>query len=766
MSSVPAGDPSLVPTPGAFVSSTAPPDAEVKTAAASPSSTAAPALAVEPQTAKMTGPSGSSHSVSIPVPDKLKRGAEKTAFIATVIILGLLALAFLPITLLAMAVVGGPAYMRMRDITSKIKQNPTLQTASNAMKKAEEVAKFVAMKAAIAPKLAEFTDLKAGLFKEAYVKQLNEKFNEELAAQPPEKHVELREEHEALLKQNDSRLNILSRAYACDNAKERHEALGEFRAKSSSAEGGSKFPDKFLLSPTQTASMKQEVGAHKEVALMQDIVSLLQNAKDDNAAEVNKKFVQLLRAGLTSDAYQQHKLDVPKPLIVKFLQDLSLATYLGVKALGAYKEMGKAILSDMPRAKEGEGKGKTASERFATTLAESHAHAARTMYTDHGVFDRIAYAKSHPDQAMGSMASEGGSSRVAAGMLGGAKAEIYDSHGNLANNPSDQGRTTWSVGEGEVRVQNVYGGSPTIGDDNIYPELLAVLDAIRANNALPADKRDPNIPQKLIYTNFQNLCKAGGEGPRSKTIMLLAQQYPDEFVGVTLPKDSDFYGGKKGAWEGVEDIADFGAKMQEHMLRDADRGLDDRTTTNKGEGFFFAGGRERWEPALGAICDQANEYFGEIEQGLQKRGELTPEAVKELRMAYQEYVYSMIQSYMEVNVGGGLVGPDNSSPYIMTIAACKENIDRGGMENLKKVYTRYIDSGAGTGIEDKSALMGGLFHARALSARDRVVLDYRTTPLLNFMKYVPPQKFRAGQDAVFKKIGQAEVRGHRYVPAE
>ena len=80
-------------------------------------------------------------------------------------------------------------------------------------------------------------------------------------------------------------------------------------------------------------------------------------------------------------------------------------------------------------------------------------------------------------------------------------------------------------------MNNCYGGSPTIGDHLIAPEFEAAIQAAENNQLSPKEARDPAIPMVVIYNNLQNLDKKHGEGPRSRTIMLLMINTPSLLEG-------------------------------------------------------------------------------------------------------------------------------------------------------------------------------------------------------------------------------------------
>ena len=95
----------------------------------------------------------------------------------------------------------------------------------------------------------------------------------------------------------------------------------------------------------------------------------------------------------------------------------------------------------------------------------------------------------------------------------------------------------------------------------------------------------------------------------------------------------------------------------------------------------------------------------------------------------------------------------------MAISACKENIDRGGMENTKYMYTRLSEN-----YEQRLSLILGVMHSRALSSRDRVILQSRMPQILSFMKATEPEDFRAQLMEFYQEMDY-EVSSFDYQPA-
>ncbi len=480
---------------------------------------------------------------------------------------------------------------------------------------------------------------------------------------------------------------------------------------------------------------------HHEVEEFERSLKIILNILKTPEVEVdppgaNAKFIVELRKALKNPVYEALKEDISHPA-VHLLQRFASDMWNKAPSIDAYSEVGRTLVEHAEQEQVEASNGK----HLANQLEQSYQQVARTHWTDSGA-NKLLYAASHPRQAIGSLASEGGLQREAASAV---RLGVYDSHGKLANNPSLQGTTTmnWTTQgkkhQGEVR--NCYGGSPTIGDYIISPEFEAVVQAAENNQLLPLASRDKNIPLTVAYNNLQNLDKKHGEGPRSRTIMLLNQKYPLSFRGTTFSKDSAMYlmpHDEDVIWKEGEGPEAFGQAMHDQMARSFN-------PVEKGHGFYFPGSYEDdWKEVFEKVIANANKHFGQlaVPQNIEER--------RQMQGAYQEYVYSMLNAINEMKSLQDLANREIEDPVMMAISACKENIDRGGMENTKYVYLRLPDDYP---PDKRQALIMGIMHSRALSARDRVILKKRMPQVLNFMRNVEPQQFKASITQFFKDLG-------------
>lgn len=471
------------------------------------------------------------------------------------------------------------------------------------------------------------------------------------------------------------------------------------------------------------------------------LLKILQKQDLSNPGALNQEFIAELRKALNHPVYKALKEDASDPAI-HLLQRFASDMWNKAPSVETYTKVGETLIK-----KAEEAKGKASSEdaesraaqpatgpELAKNFRDSHDLVAKAHWTDSG-WGKVAYAITHPLQALGSMASEGGGMRLLPAALGRGE---YDSHGTLSNNPSLQGTTTiaWedkAKQEHKGTINACFGGSPTIGDHEVSPEFKAVLQAAENEQFVSEDQRDQAIPHMVNYNNLQNLDKEEGEGPRSRTLMLLNKKYPLSFRGMTLSKDSELYlmekkVGKKHvkviAWQNPKD---FGDKMMQQLMRSFD-------PQEAGHGFYFPGSPNEWQPIFKAATDSATAFFDELIKNNPEKYDQSRDDVREkLQGAYQEYVYSMIKAVNEFQSLKILSERGIKNPKIMAISVCKEQIDRGAMDNVLTMFLRFAEY----------QTMMGVMHSRALSARDRVILKKRMPQVLDAIEVIDREKFKA-----------------------
>lgn len=489
------------------------------------------------------------------------------------------------------------------------------------------------------------------------------------------------------------------------------------------------------LSP---ANQEKEVEAFQ--ASLKELLTILKNQNQEiDCSFTNRKLIVALRKALASPVYRALKMDPAEPSI-QFLHRLASNIWNQAPAMDAFRNLGETILK---KTTQEQMKNELSGADLVNLLNQSHEAMKNRYYTCHGIPGQILYGLSHIRQTMGGFASVGGAARHIPALVGW---DNYDSHGTLSNNPSLQGITTLELEAGTAKVHNCYGGSPTIGDHRIAPEFKAVIQAAENNQLAPVNLQDENIPMIVNYNNMQNIDHNNSEGSRTRALMLLNKKYPLSFRGTTFAKDSEFYL-KQTEWDKEKNVSHFGEKM----LAQLERSFDPK---EKGHGFYFNGSLDKWMPIFIEVIQNTNAHFESL-RGNPLWNELQP---ADIQGAYQEYVYSLLNALIELKSVQTLIDRGLENPLVMAINACKENVDRGGMDNTKYLYNRLEEA-----EENRLPLIIGAMHSRAFSARDRLIFKYRMPPVLNFIKTISPGEFREKQAELVEKLGY-QVKKSSYRP--
>ncbi len=466
-----------------------------------------------------------------------------------------------------------------------------------------------------------------------------------------------------------------------------------------------------------------------------------ENLQTYNPTEANRNFIAVYRDLLKHPIYKALKFSSSHRSI-NLLHDFSAAIWNSVDATEAYKNVGKAIIADGNLNHKNGIVDPNVPDNVvvANKLRKSQKTVSSNHYQNDSVFGKISYAVMHFWQTMGGFASMGGMKRIIPALLGVGQ---YDSHGTLSNNPSKQSTTSWKGDLLSGQVNNCYGGSPTIGDHRIAPEFKAFLQAAENNLMQIPRLRRKGIPLKVVYGSLQDSDSKYAEGARTKTLMYCNQAFPLSFTGYVLAKDSPLYKMIKSENIVWEDANQFGEILKKNLM------LGINAPTQKGHGFYFPGPSERWEELFNAIIEEVNIEFKD------KQASTIAEKQK-LQAAYQDHVYSLISTVEECRTLADLNVMGVVNPLITTLTVCKENIDRGAMENLKLLYLRINnrpkDKGPLTKDEVLEALVG-FMNSRSLSSRDRAILDHRVAQVLPFIETVSPENFDRSLMSLLNRLG-------------
>lgn len=449
----------------------------------------------------------------------------------------------------------------------------------------------------------------------------------------------------------------------------------------------------------------------------------------DEEEPQNKTFLKLLRKVLATPVYAALKEDPDDPT-VGAIHRICLAIWNDLDTFGQYEMLGEKLMVNC----DFQVHDPLTGGMIVDALIVSHEAARPYLNTNQCLSEKFRYSLTNPVVSLKHALSEDG-------VIGRNLAKVgigsFESQVAIASFPSLQGYTDIELSEKKGIVKNCYGGVSTLGGE-VSPEFLAALQAIENNRY--AEQPDPAIPEAILYTNFLNFGERGIENSRSVALMKLNQQFPLSFLGVTLSKDSVFYQNREErGWDGAEA---FGSEMKRYLMSGSSYSLHGRADQDDG-GFYFPGDHEKWRGLFDRIIDQANERFKEVPAELKLHA-----SQSSLRGAYQEYVYSMLQPLLEVEL---LKRCKRPKPVILAIRAGKENIDRCDNENVKYLYTRLADDYFHEKRREGMDLIAGAFHTPPLLFSNCMVHTDRTPQTFAFLRYVDRDAFKEDRRKLLEK---------------
>lgn len=512
-----------------------------------------------------------------------------------------------------------------------------------------------------------------------------------------------------------------------------------------------------ILSDLSFVSRERDVREQEAAEFKKALLELDQEIHKDkkNVGAQNGNITKKLRVALNCRAYQAMKYDTECES-VKYLHKLAYAIHTSGGSANSQMELAGTLLKrkereggdsdDLAWARQAHGLeaegalGPEVVRQFKEANAEGR---SELQLSDGGFFSKIAYGIVNPRQVRGALASLGGIRRKFA-------RQEYDPH-LLSNNSSLQGTSEVGVTRNGIKtkgtIQNIYGPSPTLGEQ-ISPEFLALCQGAE-NNLLWAEANhtepDPELPVKVVFTNLQKLDESAGEGVRSRLMMHLNDQFPGVCTVITLSKDSSLYrmphfeeDPDSIRWYSAENFAD----EMRAALKDGVEGQGQHASQ-----IYFPKSFDT--TIFDKAILQANKRFGEYRGCHGKKA-------YELRGAYQEYVYQLIQKQMEIDAVRDLNRRGIKSGNVVFKASCKEHADRGGTNSMAMAYLRSEGKS-----QDEIKLIVGAGLYRALVAKARMVLDERTHHILSMIERISPQDFQEDIAAMNENIGDRVTENYR-----
>lgn len=464
---------------------------------------------------------------------------------------------------------------------------------------------------------------------------------------------------------------------------------------------------------------------------------LRSDPKDEDLQKVNKELISLLRQAFNTKAYQALKECEDNPTI-HYLHEINLAMYTEVKLLDAYispsedeKYLGDKLVEDH--------ENKTLPD--AIKEVREDAVKKRGLFSSHNC---MKYIIKHFRQYWGAFTSQ----------MFGSPFGTYDPHGDLGNNVGAIYEENLDVNGKKGRALDVRTPSPTIGN-NVSHEFRAALQSIQ-NQRMAEYENEGGYgrPNCWIFTNYQDMTDAvSGEYQRSKVIMHLNDEYPLAFSGITLSKDSAYFkdgiGHGDSLWKEIDTKTPFNSdsiegyvqKMKEKLKDDAHFTLKNRTK-NKGNKLYFPTKNAMDKDEYKIMLDTVAEETGNLLKDIVGQKEYKGQDAWMIKAAGREFAYAAIQKYVQAKELANLQA-QGINPSIITTSACKEDIDRGFSDHIKRMYM--LEAG-------DEILLSKIVNLPALMARYRVILEDRVQPLIGVTTYIKREDAKQGLNTLTKGL--------------
>lgn len=446
----------------------------------------------------------------------------------------------------------------------------------------------------------------------------------------------------------------------------------------------------------------------------------------------NFEVKELLRQAFGNKAYMALKECEDNPTI-RFLHEINLAMYTETPLLSAYlsEESTTPGLGDQLYLNALQGGH---SEQTPGTFIEK----MRSRAIEKGLFashNSLNYIFQHVFQFWGAFTS----TRI------GSYFSNYDPAGKFGNNVGALSIEEFRVAGKQGKAIDVRTPSPTIGN-RVAPEYRAALQAIE-NQKIAEMYLKPNRdgvkgygrPSCWMYTNYQEITNANnGENQRSVAIMQLNEESPIAFRGITLSKDSPYFldglGHGSAMWKEIDknttpfsanDIDSFIADMTHTFSNDSHFTLQARTEeVNKGAGLYFHTRNEDEKKAILKIIKSTAQVTGAfLRTAMRDKTFMGREAWK-IKVAAKEFAYAGIQGKLRNEELASQASLNVDTPTVVTTSACKEDIDRGFTDHIKRMWLA---------SDVEIDVLARIISLPALMARFRLILKDRIQPLVALM---------------------------------
>ncbi len=498
----------------------------------------------------------------------------------------------------------------------------------------------------------------------------------------------------------------------------------------------------------------------------------------------NNEIMKEVRAALNSPAYQALKECESNPC-VRVLHDLCVAGYLNAPVMGAMEKLGGDVfkpldesvsVKDLPEIKHQDRQKLLKGGIFQTDMNNPIYMLSNPQSTAQALASQLPKV---PSKILKGIPKFLNPTRIAARTA--VKFDKYDPRVTADNQAGGGFKTKVKVGSKESTMTNFFTPSWRL-DTDVPPEAKAMLQSLTNRQAKPVDA-DNHVAKQVCYNNAQERSNPY-EGKSSEEIMKLNNEYPDAFIGTTMPCDSDFH--TRGLGHGghtfdnlypegtqqPEDMRNFSNSLKNKMLSPESFTLD-HPKEKSASGYYFHcrtdAEREACKADLGKICDHLETKYEKIQNdnpalvAIRDKIDAKEELTADDKVVWWHFESAMIEesnmmvgAYQQAKglqrmLDAGVKDPGQAETWV-----CKELADRGKARMVVKLMCSMRSENGKIDATDAN-LLRAMAEFRPIAARNRIGLAHRDATMNGLMMHRDPNELRDSMDFAMNIVlgGQA-----------
>jgi len=436
----------------------------------------------------------------------------------------------------------------------------------------------------------------------------------------------------------------------------------------------------------------------------------------------NSELLELMRQALKHKEYSALRHDESHPAI-RMIHGLCLASYAEPRVLHAFHEIGASLHSRLSETEK------------QAPFHKRMKHMRDTGYL-YGLIKKIIsleYIILYFNKLFNSVIGSRFIGKVA--KVFGFK---FDPRGYENNTGALYDEKIQVANDKPVVMRTIYTPSPTVGDE-VSLEAKGILQAMENRRLMSKEDlaKDPYPYVMWCYTNLQNISSLD-EGPRSRAIMHLNEEFPHVFRGITMAVNSPFYtasvhgSSERHIQAAIHDSDPIDEQYKQQQIDELEASANftlQHRRKNQGGGYYFPPStlNNGFQKGCHDVVERAYQLVIQ-----EKKPETIPQDEWNWyqKAAFRELVLLGIVKWQQHAVAQEV---GNSGGKILATNACKENIDRGGKFNAVMLW------GLGGNEEDVLSAL----HARALlTEKSRLILPERLEPMYALILVVSQEKVK------------------------